>query len=295
MLAFDSTAAIINLFLRIMWCPLLFQTRKELQQKFPEAESKCQTKYSWSCKTATVRYIQWESSDWKLFISTRTKIYSLVWHPPTVQHLHHSLAHLQNHEECLFGSNSSSLFDTLIDFKSVLDAILLLQHLWDSWKPAGETSLYCTFYPKHIKHTHALPKHSWRDTAIKTTMTFKPAEKITFYNVNWIPIKFVYFLQLLQRSYFLQVQTYLVEKTEKVWPKLVNISVYWTISTQFNLQNKTILIHCWFVSIISDHLTSFLVHLISLFHSKVSAKCLIMNLNHPQKVVLTCVLILLWQ
>lgn len=32
----------------------------------------------------------------------------------------------------------SSLLDALIDFKSVLDTILLLQPLWNSWKPIGE-------------------------------------------------------------------------------------------------------------------------------------------------------------
>lgn len=37
--------------------------------------------------------------------------------------------------------NSSSLLDALVDFKSVLDTILLLQLLLHSWKPVGETSL----------------------------------------------------------------------------------------------------------------------------------------------------------
>lgn len=37
--------------------------------------------------------------------------------------------------------NSSSLLNALIDFKCVLDTILLLQLLWYSWKPVRETSL----------------------------------------------------------------------------------------------------------------------------------------------------------
>lgn len=41
---------------------------------------------------------------------------------------------------CLF---YLSYINALIDFKSVLDTILLLELLWYSWKPEGEDGITC--------------------------------------------------------------------------------------------------------------------------------------------------------
>lgn len=38
-------------------------------------------------------------------------------------------------------TSSISLLDALVHFKLVLDAVFLLQLLWNSWKPAGTTKL----------------------------------------------------------------------------------------------------------------------------------------------------------
>lgn len=109
---------------------------------------------------------------------------------PSIQH--HSLAHLQNYMS-FFWSNSSSLLDALIDFKSVLDTFLLLQLLWYSWKPVGETSLTLhSIWQTQMHYPDTLEGMLLKKTFGFTTRIFKCAKKIRFHK-RIIPIYFFFF------------------------------------------------------------------------------------------------------